>query len=287
MTTLLDLRTEARALINEPVARVITDTDLTRWANYGIKDFSANCRQYQRIVAVAAVASKGDYTLPTDILALLMCRFQDKYRVEVVDLSKFAASTFYNANPVGIPSIVTLSPFDKRMRLYAPPSVSSPATTLSGAHNSSVTTLTVASTTGFPKSGHLLLAGGEQVRYENTDATHFLLCQRGDGDTTAGTYVGGEAVTEGRIILTTAAIPPELSANGDVPKFPDQYINCIPAYMAWRAELKRQNAEKATFYQQEYMRVREEAEHDTFWSQQGENSAVHDEEYGMGWYGQV
>jgi hypothetical protein len=281
-----DLRTETRSLINEPVERAVLDTDLNRWLTAAVRDFTSRVQQYERIVALGVTANKGDYSLPTDILKLNMLRFQEKYRVEVVDYSKWAASTFYNANPIGIPSVAVLSPHDKILRLYAPPSVTSPATTLSGAHNSSVTTLTVASTTGFPKSGYLLLAGGEQVHYENISSTQFLLCRRGDADTTPGTYVGGEAVTEGRAVLFTCAIPPELTDDITAIKFPDAWMQALPMFMSWRSELKRQRQKEADFFRSEYMRIREEAAAELFWKANDGSPAVHDEE-SMGWYGQT
>lgn len=286
MSTLLDLKTETRALINELTVRVISDADLTRWANFGIRDFSARAKQYERIVAKAVTAYQGEYSLPTDILKLKLARFQVKYRLEVVDLSKWASITFYTASPTGIPTYASMSPHDKIIRIYPPPSVSSPTTTLNGEGgiDSSTTTIEVVSTASFPKSGYILIEN-EQIRYENTNSTNFLLCRRGDGDTTAAAHSGGTTVTEGRLVLTTAAMPPTLSADGDVLKFPDQWLNAICEFMAWKADVKRKNYDNAQVHFAEYVRIRDEAALENFWDSDDGSPAIKDEETDMGWGG--
>lgn len=67
------------------------------------------------------------------------------------------------------------------------------ATTVNGSHNSSVTTITVVSTTGFPSVGTALI-NNEQVTYTSTTATTLVGCTRGANGTTAATQNSG-AVT--------------------------------------------------------------------------------------------
>lgn len=288
MTTLLQFRTRARALLQERTERLILDTDLTTWVNAGVKDFSTRVLWYERVVAQAVTAYKGEYTLPTDILKLILARWQNKYRMKVVDLSEWSAATYYNTNPTGIPSIASLSPHDTILRLWAPPSSSSPTTTISGEGSVSAvaTTIPVVSTASFPRSGKIII-NGEQIHYDNTDSTNFLLCRRGDGDTTAAIQGSGSTVTEGTLVLTTAAIPPTVSADADIVKFPVQWEDALVYYLASFGELVRQDHKKADSHLQKYLQRREEAALEKFWNVLDGSPGVKDEEYEMGQWGIV
>ena len=68
-------------------------------------------------------------------------------------------------------------------------------TTLSQSHTDSVTTITVASTTGFDSSGTLFI-GNEQVTYTGTTSTTFTGCTRGANDTTAASIASGVQVAQ-------------------------------------------------------------------------------------------
>lgn len=61
------------------------------------------------------------------------------------------------------------------------------STTLNGAINSSVTSITVASTTNFPAVGYITI-DAEAIKYTSTDSTHFLGCTRGADGTTAASH---------------------------------------------------------------------------------------------------
>ena len=75
------------------------------------------------------------------------------------------------------------------------------ATTVNGTHNASVTTITVASTTGFPSIGTALI-NNEQVTYTSITATTLNGCTRGANGTTAVTQNSG-AVSSLNIIGTS------------------------------------------------------------------------------------
>ena len=68
-------------------------------------------------------------------------------------------------------------------------------TTLSTSHTDSVTTITVASTTGFDSSGTLFI-GNEQVTYTGTTSTTFTGATRGAGSTTASAHDSGVQVAQ-------------------------------------------------------------------------------------------
>ena len=68
-------------------------------------------------------------------------------------------------------------------------------TTISGGTlSASATTITVADTTGFPTSGTLVIAGGEQATYSGKTATTFTGVTRGVNSSTAATHTTGTRV---------------------------------------------------------------------------------------------
>lgn len=67
------------------------------------------------------------------------------------------------------------------------------STTLNGDINSSVTTVTVASTTGFESSGTITI-GEENITYTGKTTTTFTGCTRGADSTTAASHTNGDAV---------------------------------------------------------------------------------------------
>jgi hypothetical protein len=69
-----------------------------------------------------------------------------------------------------------------------------PETQLSSSINSSVTTIPVTSTTGYPDDG-LFVIGDEIISYESKDATNFLGCTRGDKFTNSTSHDSGTTVS--------------------------------------------------------------------------------------------
>jgi hypothetical protein len=123
------------------------------------------------------------------------------------------------------------------------------ATTLNGSHSSSVTTLTLASTTGLSSTGTVYI-GGEQVTYTGILGNDITGCTRGANSTTAETLSSGVAVTQfdgggvPRNIIRTPdnnyllypypdkqytlvfdyfTFPADLSAHGDTTTVPDRF----------------------------------------------------------------
>jgi len=127
------------------------------------------------------------------------------------------------------------------------------ATTLNGNLTDSATTITVASTTGFPTTGVLFILG-EQVIYAGLTSTTFTGCTRGSNDTTAAAHASGVQVasfTNGGVpqfIVRTLdnnyllyplpdkqytlafdffTFPDDLTAHGDITTIPDRFLPVI------------------------------------------------------------
>ena len=83
-------------------------------------------------------------------------------------------------------------------------------TTLDGTHTDSVTTITVASTTGFDSAGTLRV-GNETITYTGTTSTTFTGATRGASGTTAAAYANGVTVAQ----FDRGGIPTHISRTPD------------------------------------------------------------------------
>lgn len=81
-------------------------------------------------------------------------------------------------------------------------------TTLTGSHTLPMATITVASTTGFPSSGNLRIAGTQNVAYTGTTGTTFTGASGGTGTFPNGTAVQTGAGRAGRIEALLRSITP-------------------------------------------------------------------------------
>jgi hypothetical protein len=99
-------------------------------------------------------------------------------------------------------------------RVGAAPAV---LTTVTGAHTSAATTINVASTTGYPSAGTLLIKG-EAISYTGTTSNTFTGCTRGVLGTTPVAFTGSETVDIYLSIARTSAATPRVAvtASGNV-----------------------------------------------------------------------
>ena len=285
-TALSDFRTEARALIMEKAARMISDADLNRWCNKGIRNWSSRVFWYERHIGLAVTANYPIIVLPSDFLKPMMIRYLDRGRMRDVDMTTHAEKTFAGIGR-GTPFRFTNTPKQKRLIMSPAPSVGSYTTSVTGESgiDAVVTTIPVVSTSGFQLTGRILI-GSEQIEtYDNT-STSFKLCRRGDGDTTAAPHSGGSTVTECAIVVYAKCLPPDLSADVDVTLMPEQYTQAIPFYMAAMGEFKRGDVKKALALMETYKEMRLEAENEAM-DQDDMSEGVKDEEFGTGAFGDI
>ena len=76
---------------------------------------------------------------------------------------------------------------------------------LDGAHNSTVTTFTVDSTTGFPTEGRFIV-NNEVVSYTNKTSTTFTGCVRAEEGTVAASHNDNDTVTERDVLIHGARV---------------------------------------------------------------------------------
>lgn len=284
--TASDLRTRTRRLLREDIAQLFDDTKLNDFLSEGIRDFSSHVLWYQRILALSLVANQFEYSMPTDTMKLEMVRYQEQTQLRVMDATEWAQYGYRNPLPTGTPPQgAYLSPHDKILWITHRPTAASAATTVSGALASGATTIPCASTANFPSYGYLLITTAsvtEQVRYFAKNATNFLQCRRGDGDTTAAAHNNLDPITAGDLVLTTRAIPPDITGT-DIPKFPDRFVHALPKYAAHLGYYHRLLYNEGRVLLADYLTIRDEAAHERNTDELSLTNGVKDEETSGGY----
>ena len=230
MTTLSDIRTDVRNRLIETTADFFTNAELLTWINYGYKNFVQRTEWLEKMRAYPIVANQYDYTLPSDLVKVQKVRYRDNQTVEIQDLEEWfdSVGTFQGTGTP--PQIYRLFPWHSTLRIYPIPSAASEATTVNGAHSSSVTTIALTDATDFPSRGVVYINSSEQVRYTAKSGNNLTGCIRGDGGTTAGTYAGSEAVSWAELEIYYTYMPTLLSGDSDVLATPTMYDEVIVDY---------------------------------------------------------
>src|SRR3990167_2025921 len=239
MTTLANIRDDIRNRLVETTADFYTNAELLVWINYAIKRFVQRTEWVERMRAQPLVANQYDYTLPSDCNKVVAVRYRDQYDVEHQDMAEWFdyVGTFQST---GVPpQVYRPFPWDTKIRIYPIPSASSEATTVTGSHNTTVTTITVGDTTDFPTRGTVIINDSEQVRYTAKTATTLTGCIRGDGGTTAASYVGAETVKWAELEVYYTYQPVALSGDSDTVATPPMFDETIVDYVLSIALQKR------------------------------------------------
>ncbi len=230
MTTFVNLQTDVRSRLAEPTARLFSAAEIKRWINQGYHDFMCKTEWAERIKAVAIVANQFEYTLDTDVIKVAGVRWDDKYRVDLLDQTEFIDRVgTSNSSTSTRPWFYAEFPWDKKIRLYPIPSAAGASTTLNGAINSSVTTITLTSATSFPSFGRIII-GTEQILYFAKSGNNLTQCVRGDGETTAASHSDLDAVSEGKMTIYQRYDPADMSADADTPRIPTTHDEALIIY---------------------------------------------------------
>ena len=231
MTILSTIRADIRVRLIETSAEYYTDAELLTYINYACREFARKTEWVERVKAYPLVANQFDYSLPSDVLKVSGLWWQDQYKIEQDDLEEFYYRVGAGFPASGVPpKAYRLFPHGLSFRLHPRPATASAASTLTGTHNTSVTTLNVTDTTSFPSSGYAIINGSEQVKYYAKTATTLLQVIRGDGGTTAASYIANDPISAAPLLVYHTYLPADLSADGDSLANPRQYDSAIAEY---------------------------------------------------------
>jgi len=101
----------------------------------------------------------------------------------------------------------------------------------------------------------VILNDSEQVLYFAKSGNTLTQCVRGDGQTTAGTYVGAESVKYAPLEAYMSYMPTDLSADGDTTRLGPNYDEALVHYAAFRALQKRDKYKESSAHKAEYEEI--------------------------------
>lgn len=264
MATAQSLIDDVRSRIVEPTASFFTDAEILRWLNQGYKNFIAHTEWAEKCKAYPVSAYQFEYTLPTDIMKIYDIRWQDKWKVFGKDQEEWGSLIgAAGQTPGPRPYMWRQFPWSTTLRINPYPSSASATTTLTSGATSSDTSISVASTSTFPRYGRLNTAldgSGEQIFYYNTSSTAFLQCVRGDGSTTAASILNGATLYAAPLEVYMQYQPADLATSPAVgtaigPSYDEALIN----YACHVAMLKRERYEQSQLFKKMYDEILDKA----------------------------
>jgi|TARA_Y100000310_G_scaffold140352_1_gene139766 hypothetical protein len=129
-----------------------------------------------------------------------------------------------SGNPPADRNYIFYIDHDNRFHWFYPQS--SLRTTLNGAHNDVVATITVASTTGF-KSRGILQINGELIEYTATTPTTFTGATRGFNNTTAASHTSGDTVSNSLTFVEGDTTSDNIIYSMDITKKTFDIVNMV------------------------------------------------------------
>ena len=235
MTARSDLRTEVRRRIGESSTTFFSDAEINSLLDEAQNDFAAVGGIVEGDRGFALVANQYEYSPPTDFITAKYLLLQEKDKLHYVTPRMLFNKLFAQPGHTGTPEYYTV--WEKVLRVFPTPASASASTQLNGAINSTVTTITVDSTSGFSSSGRLII-GTEEIHYFALTATTFTQCKRGQAGTTAASHSDNDAVSEAELRLFYYKAPTAMSGDTASPDIPSEYHYILPYYAAGQLKVK-------------------------------------------------
>ena len=242
------IRELTRTLLSEPTSAYWSDTELNNYIDYGLTDFCQQTDCLEDISTDSLVQYQADYALPSDytkIKRVELVKGNTMYALSPEDL----AETF-----TGIVKTTQTPPegyniWEGNLRLRERPSAAAQSTTLGATITSSATSLTVASASGIPRAGRIII-GSEVISYWNLSGTTLSPCTRGAEGTTAAAHTSGDTLTL-RDIWIYHFKKETLSSDSSTPSM--QFHEAPAYYAAALGRRKSKDHDLADKYEQKYM----------------------------------
>ena len=183
-------------------ARSFSINDISYALDEGAKFIQGEIGVLRNRTSLSTVLNQRQYTLASTVQEPLVLEYWDSSGAHQIDSQTEDQFRNYAAmiRTGTIPQSYTFLETERVLLLNPIPDTAAGTTTLTGSHNASVTTLTVASTTGFPTEGRLIIES-EVVSYTSTTSTTFTGVTRGIEGTTAATHAGSTTVTERDLLV--------------------------------------------------------------------------------------
>lgn len=212
---------------------------------------------------------------PTDGIRSQVYRFAyvwrdgQKFPIMHKDLNYVSSVYRFDTNS-GIPTCFNV--WNNEISIYPTNSDNAKTTTLTQNITESDTTITVATTNGFPDINGRLTIGNEKIKYASKTDTTFIGCLRGNEQTTATTHITGDSVTHNNFELFYRKKHFEISVDAndtisetDLAKemeIPDEHIEPIIDMVAYRLLILIDDYTRADRYKIDAQVFYEEAKND-------------------------
>lgn len=184
---------EVRKRVNESTASMWDNAEIVRNLNFGASEFCKLSQVLDDCKSLSTVANQQIYSLPDNYLGMKTLIYNP--RISHITLNGADEDDFLGYQySTGNPTIYIEYKNRKQIWLYPIPSSSASTTALSGALNSTATTVTVDDTSDFPSMGRIII-DSEVIYYTGSTTTTFTGCVRASEETTAASHSNDATVT--------------------------------------------------------------------------------------------
>lgn len=194
---------------------------------------------YRKWVTYSIVANEQNYLLPSDFIASDLLSYKNNLGTLIPEVTQHELMIAYTQpyeRSAERPRFYTTlyEKGSEYLQLFPRPSTAAPATTLNGAINASVTTVTLTDSTNFPSKGRLIV-NSEVIEFNANDTSTGQLtgCTRGVEGTTAASHLDTDAVTMRDLNFYYWSTADDLDDDADVPLYPETYHMLPVFYAAW------------------------------------------------------
>jgi hypothetical protein len=199
---------------------------------------------YRKWVTWSLVQYQQNYALPTDFIAADLLTFKNNNGAAIPIVSQTELMVAYTQpyeRTAERPRFATLiyeqagtAEPTQQLQVFPRPSTAATAGALSGAHNGSVTTLTLADSSSFPAKGRVIV-NSEVMEYNHNDTTNNQLTgvTRAVEGTTAASHSDTDVITLRDLNMYYYASADELDADASSPLYPQTYHMGPVWYAVW------------------------------------------------------
>lgn len=246
--TLATIRSDIGFRVRDPSAKLITNTEIDRWADSIQRDMAKRSRFIKQDRSFAVTAKYPFVALDADLIAL-----EEAWWKSEQSLALLSRRRWYG-DPVRPRGSTTGTPYEAYIEyskkgyllwLYPVPSATSVSTTMNdaGGISASDTSVTLTSAADFRSEGRIVIES-EEIYYHSKSGNTLQNLQRGMGNTVAAAHVDAVSVQQTDLHIVYSRMPAALttSVNAEVPD--DHYETLINGilWIAYRSMGKHEEA---------------------------------------------
>lgn len=225
MTAYSALRTELLRRVNSPNGKQLTSAVAGTYINNAIEDWATSVEPLWRNYGWYVTANQFRYALPSDwIKPKTLTWYQNGGGIPMTYMSPkdYQRAGYLDWQTTsGNPQAYTV--IDSELYIAPTPGTTSNTSTLSGAHNTTVTTISVADGTKFHSNAGMVLINSEQIFHQGISSNDLTLAKRAQGGTTAASHSNSDTVKRLDLIAHYFYVPAALSSDGDSPAIPQRW----------------------------------------------------------------